>query len=121
MTAETLAGRAKKIGLPIARDFFAGTKDDPVPEMPYLVFALPPAKARGADSVIYLIEESFDLELYTAGNDGEADEIRKKIEGIVFFDTEHTKIVVYIDSEECYQTTYEARGMLRKVKGANIT
>ena len=46
----TLIERAKALGLPIAKNAFAGTLDEPVPEMPYLVYLTPHEANRGPDN-----------------------------------------------------------------------
>ena len=118
MTAQTLIDRAGKLGLPITKNFFSGTIEDKVPPLPYLVYLITMSVMRGADMVNNLVEESFDLELYTVADDAAADEIRARIEKRVLPDVEHTKQIAYIESEDCWQTAYEVKGLLKRMKGA---
>ena len=118
MTTRTLIDRAGKLGLPITMNFYSGTIEDEVPPLPYLVYLIPTSVGRGADMVNNLVEESFDLELYTVADDADADGIRTEIEKNVFPDTGYTKQIAYIHSEECWQTAYEVKGLLRRTKGA---
>ena len=118
-TAAVLAERAKAIGLPIAKNAFAGTVDEPVPPLPYLVYLLPHEKGRGADDVNNLKEQDFDLELYTADDDTEREEIAQRIENEVLFDVEYDVFLAPVDGEDCYQTAWEITGLLKKTKGVN--
>lgn len=118
VTAAVLTERAKKIGLPIAKDAFEGTLENPVPQLPYLVYMVPHAENRGADMVNNLIAEDWVLELYTVADDDTAAEIIKRIENEVLAGVEYKKFGTPIKEEECYQTAYEVKGLLRKVKGA---
>ena len=51
-------------------------------------------------------------------DDEAADEIRTQIEEKVLYDVDYEKFIAYVDGEECYQTAYEVKAALRKVKGA---
>ena len=114
MTTNILIERAKKIGLPITKNAFEGTLESPVPPMPYLVYLIPHHKARGADYYNNLKETSFDLELYTQEDNEEREELAKHIENEVFFDIEYECFLTPIESEDCYQTAYEVKGILEK-------
>lgn len=120
ITAAVLTERAKRIGLPIAKDAFEGTLESPVPPLPYLVYMIPHAESRGADMVNNLIAEDWILELYTAADD-EYTEIIEQIESEVLAGVEYKKFETPIKEEECYQTAYEVKGLLRKVKGVKKT
>lgn len=119
VTAEDLEARSKEFGMPIAKNHFEGTVDDPVPPLPYLVYLMPHETGMGADEKNNLREQEFDLELYTAEDGIERRQLMERIEEKIFPDVEYEKYTAYIKDEECFQTAYEVRGLLKKVKGAN--
>lgn len=118
ITAEILTKRAEGLGLPIAKDAFEGTLEDPVPEPPYLVYLIPHMENRGADMLNNLVAEDWSLELYTTELDGQLLEIAERIEKEVLAGVDYEKFIEYIAEEGCYQTAYDVRGLIRKVKGA---
>lgn len=118
VTAAILTERARKIGLPIARNAFEGTLENPVPDLPYLVYLIPHTESRGADNINNLIAEDWNLELYTAADDEVTAGFMERIENEVLFDVEYEKFIAPIENEECFQTAYEVKGLLQKVKGA---
>ena len=118
VTAAVLTERAANIGLPIAENAFEGTLENPVPPLPYLVYAIPHTESRGADTINNLVAEDWNLELYTVADDEAAAEIAGRIENEVLFDVDYEKFVAYIEDEECFQIAYEVKELLRKVKGA---
>lgn len=102
---ETIIDRAKEMGLPLAKDAFRETKENPLPVPPYLVYIVPQVVGRGSDERILLHEIHAALELYT---DKVADgSLEKKIEEKVFFDVDYTKYQDTIESEDMVQTAYE--------------
>ena len=116
-TAAGLTERAKSLGLPITKNAFTGTVDEPVPPLPYMVYLMPREETAGAaDMPNALVAEDWQLELYTVADDEAADEIRAEIENKVLHDVDYAKFVAYIDSEECFQTAYEVTGLLRKAR-----
>lgn len=117
MTADELIKRAEEFGLPITKNQFEGTVDNPVPPLPYLVYLIPHEIGTGADDKNNLKAQDFDLELYTAEDGKELSELAKRIEEEIFPDVEYEKYSAYIREEECFQTAYEVRGLLKKVKG----
>lgn len=118
ITAAVLTERAKTLGLPIDKNAFEGTLENPVPPLPYLVYLIPHTENRGADMVNNLIAEDWNLELYTVADDKAAAEIIERIENEVLDGVEYEKFATPIEEEECFQTAYEVKGLLRKVKGA---
>ena len=123
MTVEKLVERAKAFGkkysVPITKNSFEGTVDDPVPPLPYLVYLLPHETNRGADNLNNLKAKDFDLELYTAGDNQERETLVENLENEVFPDVECEVYLAPIPDEECYQTAFEVTGLLTKKKGAN--
>ena len=117
MTTEKLIERSKALGLPIAKNAFAGTVDDPVPPLPYLVYLVSHERGRGADGLNNLQETDFDLELYTAEDNAEREALAERIETEILFDVEYDKYLAPIEDEECYQTAYEVKGLISKPKG----
>ena len=116
MDIETLVERAKALGLPIAKNAFAGTLEDKVPELPYLVYLAPHETVRGPDNINMLKEQEFSLELYTADDDREREELAERIETEVLQDVEYDMYLAPIPQEECYQTSYEVQGLIKKIE-----
>lgn len=122
MTAEELIRRAKvfseKHSVPITKNQFEGTVDDPVPPLPYMVYLTPHETGRGADGFNNLKAQDIDFELYTMGDDEERERLAADFEMEVLPDVEYDKYLAPVTDEECYQTAYEVRGLLKKTKGA---
>lgn len=118
ITAAALTERAKKVGLPITKNAFTGTLENPVPDLPYMIYLISHISEHGADTKNNLVAVDWNLELYTVEDNETAEEIRKKIETEVLHDVRYEKYIAYIDNEECFQTAYEVNGILQKVKGA---
>lgn len=105
MRLEIIIDRAKATGLPLAKDAFRETKENPLPVPPYLVYIVPQVVGRGSDERILLHEIHAALELYT---DKVADgSLEKEIEEKVLFDVDYTKYQDTIESEDMVQTAYE--------------
>ena len=121
MNAIILTKRAGSLGLPIAKNAFEGTLENPVPDLPYLVYTIPHTESRGADTINNLIAEDWNLELYTVADDEAAAALMEYIENEVLFDVDYEKFIAPIEDEECFQTAYEVKGLLRKVKGVKKT
>lgn len=117
-TVETILKRCEGLGLPMAKNAFQGTLDDPVPPLPYIVYLLPHEKHRGADLINNIKESDMDLELYTAADDAEREELAGRICSEVLFDLDHDDFVAPVAGEDCFQTAFEIRGIVSKVKGA---
>lgn len=110
---------SEKHGVPLAKNQFEGTVEDPVPPLPYMVYMLPHDTGRGADNLNNLKARDFDLELYTAADDGEREDLAGKMEVEIFLDVEYEMYLAPIPDEECFQTAFEVKGLLTKTKGAN--
>lgn len=86
-TAAVLTERAESLGLPITKNAFEGTLENPVPPLPYMVYLLPREATAGADSrPNNLMADDWQLELYTVADDEAAEEIRTRIENEVLHD-----------------------------------
>lgn len=117
VTIETILKRCKALGLPMAKNAFQGTLDEPVPPLPYIVYLLPHEKRRGADLINNIKESDIDLELYTAADDAEREELVERICNEVLFDVEHDDFVAPVEGEDCFQTAFEVQGIVSKTKG----
>lgn len=120
VTADILTTRTKALGLPITKNEFEGTLDDPVPEMPYLVYIQSHHTGRGADGKNNLKSQDWALELYTPHDDEARQQLADRIETEVLHDVEYECYVTPIPDEECYQTAYEVKGLLRKNRKENV-
>ena len=88
-TAAVLTERAESLGLPITKNAFEGTLENPVPPLPYMVYLLPREATAGADSrPNNLMADDWQLELYTVADDEAAEEIRTRIENEVLHDVD---------------------------------
>lgn len=110
---------SKKYGVPITKNQFVGTLDDPVPELPYMVWLSSHETGRGADGFNNLKAQDVDFELYTQQDNQEREDLAKAFEAEVLPDVEYDVLVAPIPDEECFQTAYEVRGLLTKTKGVN--
>ncbi len=115
---EEILLRCKTLGLPMAKNAFQGTLEDPVPPMPYLVYLLPRERRRGADSWNNIKESDVDLELYTVQDDEEREKLQERIQREILFDVEHEVFIAPVEGEDCFQTAFDIRGIVSKVKGA---
>ena len=122
MTAEELIQRAKdfseKNNVPITKNQFEGTVDDPVPPLPYMVYLTLHETGRGADGLNNLKAQEIDFELYTMADDEERERLAAAFEMEVLPDVEYDASLAQVADEDCYQTAYEVRGLLKKTKGA---
>lgn len=119
MTVEKLVERAKALGLPITKNAFEGTIENPVPPLPYLIYLISHETVRGPDGINMLKEQEFSLELYTAEDNQEREKLASRIETEVLFDTEYETYLAPVSQEECYQTAYEVQGLILKINGGN--
>lgn len=110
---------SKKYGVPITKNQFEGTLDDPVPELPYMVWLSSHETGRGADGFNNLKAQDVDFELYTQQDNQEREDLAKAFEAEVLQDVKYDVLVAPIPDEECFQTAYEVRGLLTKTKGVN--
>ena len=110
---------SKKYGVPITKNHFEATLDDPVPELPYMVWLSSHETGRGADGFNNLKAQDVDFELYTQQDNQEREDLAKAFEAEVLQDVEYDVLVAPIPDEECFQTAYEVRGLLTKTKGVN--
>lgn len=116
---ERAAAFSKKHSVPITKNQFEGTVDDPVPPLPYMVWLSSHETAKGADGLNNLKAQDVDFELYTQQDNQEREDLAAAFEAEVLPDVEYDVLVAPIPDEECFQTAYEVRGLLTKTKGAN--
>ena len=103
-TFEDIVKRAEALGLPITEDEFKGTKQNPVPDPPFIVYLHTEALS-GSDDKNRVKEIDGSIELYT---DRKRDKgIEQRIEDEVLFDVHYNMFSAYIDSENMNQTAYE--------------
>ena len=70
---------SKKYGVPITKNQFEGTLDDPVPELPYMVWLSSHETGRGADGFNNLKAQDVDFELYTKQDNQEREDWQKHL------------------------------------------
>ena len=80
---------SKKYGVPITKNQFEGTLDDPVPELPYMVWLSSHETGRGADGFNNLKAQDVDFELYTQQDNQEREDLAKAFEAEVLQDVEY--------------------------------
>ena len=123
MNVEELVERAKafskKHGVPITKNEFEGTVDDPVPPLPYIVYLLSHETGRGADGLNNLKAQDIDFELYTQQDNEDRETLAAAFEAEVLPDVEYDVLLAPVPDEDCFQTAYEIRGLLSKMKGAS--
>ena len=100
MTLEEVQNLLETTGLPVAyRAFPVGA----VPPLPFICYLTPGTNNFGADDGVYHIINAVRVELYTEYKDSETEGRVENALSSFFWD----KDVEYIDSERCYQITYE--------------
>ncbi len=75
--------------MPITKNQFEGTLDDPVPELPYMVWLSSHETGRGADGFNNLKAQDVDFELYTQQDNQERVNLAKAFETEVLPDVEY--------------------------------
>lgn len=122
MTIEKIIGRIKAFGekydIPVTEYAFEETEENPVPDLPYLVYFITRQKNRGADMVNNIEEIDFSLELYTDKYSNEREDLEFLVEREVLHDVENEKYIATIEKENMVQSAWEINGMIQK-KGAN--
>ena len=87
-------------GLPVA---YRAWPEGQAPPLPYLCYLEGNSDNFAADGKVYVKINWYRVELYTAKKDPETEAlVEKALDGFVW-EKENT----YIESEKCYQTTYE--------------
>ena len=100
---ERIIERAVALGLPIAEYEFRGTKKNPAPDPPFLIYFCSEDQT-GTDERNTIRKISGSIELYT---DRKPDhDLERRIEREVLFDIEFHKTTAPIQSENMYQTAY---------------
>lgn len=123
VNVKELVKRAKafseKYSVPLAKNQFEGTLDDPVPGLPYMVWLSSHEAARGADGFNNLKAQDIDFELYTQQDNEDREKLAAAFETEVLPDVEYDVLLAPVPDEDCFQTAYEIRGLLSKMKGAS--
>lgn len=103
-TFEEIIRRAEALGYPITEFAFKGTKKDPVPEPPFIVY-LRTVRSSGSDDRNRMDEIDGSIELYTARKPDRA--IETRIEEEVLSDIPYQKDQAEIRNEGTVQTAYD--------------
>ncbi len=105
MRTKEIIKRAEALKLPIAENEFIKTKENPLPEPPYLIWYEDEVNAKGGDEVVLFKTRKIVLELYTdkVGDN----ELEKQIENSVLYDIKYNKFQAPIEGEDLVQTAYE--------------
>ena len=112
MTIGEMVKRLERMKLPTAYFTFSGTKKNPAPALPYIVWFRREHK-RGADFVNNISENEIFIELYTALPDAELEE---KMERLVLSGVEYDKEQEWIESESMIQTAYSFSNIEKRRK-----
>lgn len=100
MTLEQVGALLETTGLPVVyRQWQEGT----APLMPYLVYLSPYTNNFAADGTTYFVANHVQIELYTQLKDPTAEGKVEAALSSLYWE----KDTVYLDTEKCYQTTYE--------------
>ena len=100
MTLEEVKSMLETTGFPVA---FKEWKEGTVPTMPYMVYLVPYTNNFAADGVAYFTANHVQIELYTKLKDPVAEGKVEAALSSLYWE----KDTVYLDTEKCYQTTYE--------------
>ena len=103
-TFEEIINRAEGLGLPMAEFAFEGTRKNPVPDPPYIVY-LRESNVYGHDTGNAIESISGSIELYTDRKP--YPEWERRIESEVLFDINFEKQQAAIESERMVQTAYD--------------
>ena len=106
MTFQEIASMIESIGLPFSYYMFKGSKNDPVPPLPYVIFYYPQSDNFGADNNVYQNITRLNVELYSENKDFDSEKLVEDvlIENDIFFE----KYESYIESENMYEVLYES-------------
>lgn len=115
MTFEEIATMIESIGLPYT--YYSWNEDDtnnPVPDLPYIVFYYPNSNNFSADNTVYAEATSLNIELYSLNKDFE---LEKQVEDVLIAnDLFWNKSESYINNEHMFEVLYQTEVLL---KGAN--
>lgn len=96
----------KKIGLPVTYyQWQEGDSNNPVPELPYIVYYYPSNSDEQADGINYARINSLNIELYTKQKDFALEEQVERIlteYGFFFYKQE-----TYLDDDHMFEVLYE--------------
>lgn len=96
----------KSIDLPITYyQWLEGDSDNPVPNLPYLIYYYPSGEGEGADNKSYAKIDKLNLELYTKNKDFDTE---AKIEKVLNAnDLYYSRSESYLSDEQMYEVLYE--------------
>lgn len=100
MTLEDIKNLLEGTGLPVAYRAFPESR---APELPFICYLSPGTNNFAADDTVYLEIDQITVEFYTQYRDPETEGKVEAALSSFFWD----KDINYIDSERCYQITYE--------------
>lgn len=90
----------EKTGLPVV---YRAWPEDAAPPMPYVCYYVPETNNFAADGIAYYPVNRVQVELYTELKEPKTEEVLEKALNVFCWE----KTEAYIDSEKCYQITYE--------------
>jgi hypothetical protein len=107
MTLSELKTILEAAGFPVAYSHFTETDNEPLPQLPFIVYVATFSSHFLADNKVFKSVENIQVELYTERKDEAAE---AKVETVlndneIPFATTET----FIDSEQMYQKIYEVR------------
>lgn len=98
MSMEELKAVLDSVGIPVAYRAFRKPQ-----KPPYICYLEVNSKNFAADGIVYFAARQMQIELYTANRDQELeDRVEAALSSFYWGKSEN-----YIDSEKCYQITYE--------------
>ncbi len=100
MTLEQIQDILERTGLPVAYRAFP---EGHAPPLPFICFVTPGTNNFAADDGVYHVINAVNVELYTEYKDPATEDRVEKALSSFYWE----KDVEYIDSERCYQITYE--------------
>lgn len=98
MTVSEVGALLETTGLPVAYDSFKGGEP-----LPALVYYVSRSNNFGADDKVYRRVDHIVVELYTQYRDIRTEERVESVLSDFFWD----KVIIYLDTEKCYQIIYE--------------
>lgn len=105
MTHAELFQALKAIGYPVAYSHFVNTPQNPAPKPPFITYQFAYSSDLMADNINYVEIGNFQVELYTASKDPEAE--RKVQDKLKDLGLPYSKAEAWIEEEKLFQVIYE--------------